>query len=200
MARHNFRTNTAYPARLSNVVKRPIENAASVSITLLRLEFEVFSQFIEEKVLRSNNAFACRELVVGHPLPADRDSRIAEYVKALFCNSYTVDTARSWLELPRAELWVEIHFGPASQVDHRQPFMNINRYDPSGWQIQEYEFEQDCDWVTTGQASQSTGLSEATVRRRIHAYENEFGERLVRRTSGGHRRISISLLKLLLND
>lgn len=197
MTRHQFDTNVVFAGRLHNVIGRPLENDPSIS--LLRLEFEVFHR-IDGKLLRSNNRFACRELVIGRALPANCDSSVSTYVAALSVDRRKVDSPEGWLALTRSKPWIEIRFGPTSNVDYRQPFDRIIRFDPVGWQVEEYEYDRDKEWVSIRQASAVLRCSDSTIRRKVDALKGEFGERLVRLTKGGHRRINIALLKHLRNE
>lgn len=199
MTRHQFETNVVFAGRLHNVIRRPLENDPSVAVSLLRLEFEVFRPIID-KVLRSNNKFACRELVIGQSLPANCDSSVSAYAAALAVDRRKIDSPEGWLALTQSRPWIEIRFGPASQVDCRQPFDRVVRFDPVGWQVEEFQYDRDKQWVSIRQASAVFDCSDSTIRRRVDALKSEFGERLMRFTTGGHRRINIALLKHVTNE
>jgi hypothetical protein len=199
MTRHQFDTNVVFAGRLDDVIRRPLENDPSIAISLLRLEFEVFHR-IDGKLLRSNNKFACRELIIGRALPANCDSSVSTYAAALSVDRRKVDSPEGWLALTQSKPWIEIRFGPTSNVDYRQPFDRIIRFDPVGWQVEEYEYDRDKKWVSIRQASAVLRCSDSTIRRKVDALKGEFGGLLVRFTDGGHRRINIALLKHLMND
>jgi hypothetical protein len=195
MVRHRFREGIKYAARLRRVVERPIENGPQSGLTLLRMEFEVFGVDGSGKVLSSTGAVACRDLVVGPSAAAFKDPSLIVYANALSLRK--PDDPGEWLRLNRQERWVEIVFGVVGEPDLRNRFDSIASLDPAGWSMDEYRYEMDKDWVAVAQAARSLRTSESTVRRRIRELEPEWGAHLLRRTTGGHRRIKLSLLRNL---
>ena len=199
MTRHNFPTNFNHAARLHKVVERPIENTVKSGISLLRLDFEVFHLSAGD-VLRSENRFACRDLVIGHSLRANEDSGVSIYAKALGVRADRVDNPKSWLALTATRPWIEIRFGKPSHVDERQPFSEMKPFVSTGYDIEEYDVDSNKDWVRIGEASEIAGLSASTIRRRLGFFVKEHGDRLLRLTKGGHRKINLALLRHLLDE
>ena len=199
MTRHNFPTNFNHAARLHKVVERPIENSVNSGILLLRLDFEIFHLSAGD-VLRSENRFACRDLVIGRSLRANEDSGVSIYAKALGVRADCVDNPKNWLALAATRQWIEIRFGKASHVDERQPFSQVTSFNPTGCTIAEFDSGSNLDWVTSSGASKITGLSESTIRRRVGFFVKEHGDRLLRLTKGGHRKINLALLRHLLHE
>jgi len=192
MARYRFRENHEYAGRVHAVWRKPLENAG---LSLIRLEFEIFT-FGEGNRLSSTGKIACRDIVVGKGIDLQRDTTAMPYLNALEVRR--PESAASWLELNDRDVWVKIVFGPIGAEDERNAFRSIFPLDVRGYQIIEYDYDLDAGWVEVSVAADDLGCSESTVRRRVARAEAEFGERLVRRTGGNHRRINLRLLRNLL--
>ena len=193
MTRYNFAIDKKYAGKLLSIHQRPIENDPTLSLHLLRLEFEIYWQLSHEKqTLRSEGELACRDIVIGKLIRAEKDAGQQAYASALGIRG-DLSLADSWLRAAELDVWVEIEFGPPEQVGQRNPFRRIARFDPSIWQMEPYRFDRGKEWVTVAVAADAVTTSEATVRRRVDEWEIEFGGRLVRRTFGRQRRIYLPL-------
>lgn len=195
MARYQFVVGQSYAARRHAIHPRPIENSPTSKLSLLRLEFEVFTIFPSEKTVRSTGAIACRDLIIGPAVDVTRDSSVAMYAAALRLRDATKVTA--WTADPREPVWVEIVFGETGKIDLRNEFQSVSPLSIAGWTIGEFAFDVADDWVMVSQAARTLKTSAATVRRRLRALEPEWGARLVIRTRGEHRRIHLPLLRNL---
>ena len=195
MARYNFIPGKEYAGRVLGIWKKSLENRR---LNLIRLEFEIF-QILDDQRLSSTGKVACRDLVVGQGIDVTVDPGVAPFVLALQIPKPNV--ARSWLALDGCGRWVKVVFGNKEEKEHRNVFQKIFPLDgrPKD-QIIEYDYDLDAEWVTVAAAADDLECSEATVRRRVDAFESTFGSELVRRTSGGHRRINIHLLKNLVRQ
>lgn len=193
MSRFSFRVDHPYAARLISVRKRPIENDPRLSLSLLRLEFEIFWKMQGAVVsLRSQGEIACRDLLIGELIPAQNDSGQIVYASALKIRGRIQDPQR-WTASVAHSRWVEIIFGEANPIDGRNPFKSIQAFDPSGWKIEKYRYDRSAQWVSVSEAAAAVCASASTVRRRVDELEAEFGARLIRRTSGNQRRIYLPL-------
>lgn len=199
MTRNQFNINATYAARLKRIVRRPIENSMDHGLVLLRVEFEIFEQ-IDGTRLRSFRRYACREFVVGKLVGGSRDPNILAYAQALGLNIDSVDTALSWEQLKDSRPWIKVKFGPVSQVDYRQPFEELGRFNPEDWKIEEYGFEPTENTVSVDDAAKFLCQTKSTIRRKVDALALTYGEDLLTFTDGGHRRINLEYLRLLLDD
>ena len=77
-------------------------------------------------------------------------------------------------------------------MDERQPFLEVRPLVSSGYDIEEYDVDSNKDWVRIGEASEIAGLSASTIRRRVGFFVKEHGDRLLRLTKGGHRKINLA--------
>ncbi len=193
MTRYRFETGKWFPARLHAVLLKPIENRL---VSLLRLEFEVFQLFEVGRRLKSTGKIACRDLAVGSGLEVDRDPGTMPFVSALGISN--ADDLKSWLGLIKRRPWVNVEFGEVDPRDSRTEFRGILPFEINGWQLSEYNYDRTDQWVTVGAAATDLGISPATIRRLIEQHADEFGNELVRRTHGNHRRIHLRLLQNLL--
>ncbi|MEM9826239.1 MAG: LysR family transcriptional regulator [Planctomycetota bacterium] len=191
MARYRFRTDLDYPARLYRVTERSIENETDGRVRLLRLEFEIFVQDQQRDVFRSTGKVASRDLLVG--LPADPGVR--RYQRAL---GIEAENSAAWLAGDLVGRWVSIRFDSVDESDFRNPFASIKRRATPECDIVEYVGGLLDQWCGVSEAAEDLELSPATLRRRLAILEPTWGERLVRRTTGGHRRICLPLLRNLL--
>lgn len=191
MARYRFNENKEYAGRLHAVRCRPVENAG---LRLIRLEFEIF-QFLQADRLSSTGKIACRDIVVGRGIDLSRDTAAMPYVAALRVEQSQSESC--WLDLENHNLWVKILFGSVKDLDERNAFNRITPLDVNGFKILEYDYDLDSHWVTVSVAADDLGRSEATIRRLVDRAEEEFGQRVVRRTAGKHRRINLRLLRNL---
>jgi hypothetical protein len=193
MSRFNFRVEHPYAARLISVRKRPIENDPRLSLSLLRLEFEIFWKMQGNVAsLRSQGEIACRDLLIGELIPVQNDSGQLVYASALKVKGRIQDPQRWTASLAQAP-WVEIIFGEADPIDGRNPFKSIRAFDPSGWKIEKYRYDRSAQWVSVSDAAAAVCASASTVRRRVDELEAEFGARVIRRTRGNQRRIYLPL-------
>lgn len=198
MTRHHYQVGKPYAGKLIRVAARPIENDPSLSVHLLRLEFAVY-RMADQDTLESQGEIACRDLIVGRLIPAQRDAGLIAYAQALRLTA-SVDDPASWLNLERQGRWIELTFGPAESEGGRNPFASIQPFDPVKYAINEYRYDRSAKWVTIGAAADAVGVSESTVRRRVDAMEDEWGSDLVRRTEGEHRRIFLPLFTNVWKD
>lgn len=196
MARYQFRIGLSYPARLSNVQKRNLENRRD-DVALLRVEFELF-QVDDAVTLGSLGEYAARELVYFPG--AEGDSGVRRISIALGMGERS--SLQTWLRLSKLAAsqrpWVAIQFDPPSPEDFRQPFRNIRPFNAREYKIQEAhgDFQ---GVITVGRAAQLLDVSENKVRRWLAAHPPEIAGLLMGRTSGKHRRINAKYLKVLWN-
>jgi hypothetical protein len=193
--RFKFDPNATYAGRLLRVSRRPIENRDE-RVILLRLEFLIFR--INETWLQTKGQIACRDVVLAPDLQEDSGiHRLADPLKVTPALS-----VRAWLNAPGRRPWMTIRFGDPSATDQRQPFVEIRGFDPAaaGLEIRELPHETDVRWATVQAAATELDISPNTARRLIDSHEAEFGESLVRRTAGGHRRINLLLLRVLVSN
>lgn len=195
MARYRFVEGKPWAGRLHAIRRRPIENSPRSQLSLLRLEFEIFAIFPEEQTLRSTGAVACRDLIIGPPVDASRDSTVAMYADALRLRDPSQVSA--WLSPPREPVWMKIIFGQVGSADLRNAFQSIFPFPVKGWTIEEFRYDLAQEWVTVAQAARNLKTSAATVRRRVDEFEPDWGARLVMRTPGAHRRVNLPLLRNL---
>ena len=198
MTRNQFDTETTYAARLNNIVRRPIENSLQYGFALLRLEFEIFQQ-LEGRILRSFRHYACREFVIGNLVGGSQDANILAYAQSLSLRGQAIDNPSDWKLLKVIRPWIKIKFGPVSNVDYRQPFEEIARFDSTGWKIEEYGFKPNEDRVSVEVAAEFLCQSLSTIRRKVDRLALTYGEELLTYTDGGHRRINLEYLRLLLD-
>ena len=199
MSRYNFQTDKSYAAKLVRVAPRPIENSGDVQLSLVRLEFAIYWRYPEKNLLESHGEFACRDLIVGSLVPADRDLGLVNYAVAL-CVAAPITSPENWAALIASERFIELQFGPPESEGGRNPFTKIAYFDSSGWTVEEYKYDKTSEWVTIRVAADAVGVSESTVRRRVDALEEEWGTRLIVRTEGTHRRIHLPMFTNIWND
>jgi hypothetical protein len=199
MSRNQFDTRVTYAARLNNIFRRPIENSIDCGLALLRLEFEVFQQ-LEGRTLRSFRQYACREFVIGNLVGASKDANILAYAQSLSLSGQAIDRPSQWEQLKETRPWIKIKFGPVSKVDYRQPFEDIARFDSTGWKIEEYGCAPNEDRVSVEEAAKFLYQSLSTIRRKVDRLALTYGEELLTYTDGGHRRINLEYLRLLLDE
>lgn len=187
MTRYSFTAGKAYAGKLIRVASRPIENDVSLSLQLLRIEFMIY-WMQDGKRLESQGEIACRDIVVGELIPADRDAGLVAYAQALRISA-PINRRDNWLGLQPSSRWIEVTFGPSEKEGGRNPFAKIAPFDPKGWTVKDYRYDRSAQWVTIRAAADAAGVSESTVRRHVDALESRFGSDLIHRTEGGHRRI-----------
>lgn len=193
MARYAFSTDRKYAGRLIGVTPRPIENDPLLGIHLLRLEFEIFWQFLGDRpTLKSEGEIACRDLVIGKSIPPSKDSGQLIFASALRVDG-DLTIPDSWIARVSSNAWIEITFGEREIVGGRNPFQRISWFDVSRWNVERYRFDRTKEWVTIAVAADAVQASESTARRFVDSLELQFGARLVRRTDGGQRRIHLPL-------
>lgn len=203
MARHRFQPGPSFPARFTSGKRRALENN---SVLLLRLEFEVFSELLGlagnssgSKQLTSTGKIVCRDLVCGPSVDPTRDSGLM-----LFTNALRVphpERPESWQRIQPRSRWVRIEFGGVDPADMRNHFASIRAFDPASYEVVEYNYDLDKQWVAPQEAANrlKMPISASTIRRRVKEFEAEHGSNLVRSTIGGHRRIYLPLLRNLLD-
>lgn len=192
MARYLFTPGKEYAGRVHAIWKKSLVNTR---LDLVRLEFEVF-QILDDIKLASTGKIACRDIVVGRGVDMGADAGVAPFVLALHISNPCVIS--NWLDLHRRKKWVKIIFGRMERREHRNVFQRIFPLDNfQRYQIIEYDYDLDAEWVKVAEAADDLECSAATVRRRTDRLEPEFGAKLVRRTKGGHRRINLHLLRNL---
>lgn len=192
--RSRFRPDQLYAGRLLRVCSRPIENR-SKSICLLRLEFEMF-QILEDRCrLVSHGKLACRDLVLVPGV--EQDDGVAPFASAL--GIHQPERFSSWVGLPERKPWVKVVFGQVDPVDDRNVFRQINPFDPRNYEVVEWDYTVGAKWVEPGQIPDELGvdISKSTVLRRINSWEKEYGQQLVQRTRGKHRRVNLNLIRHL---
>ncbi len=195
MARYPFREGRKYVGRLQGVRERPIENSKSSGFRLLRLEFEIFDLLDSQHTLTSTGHIACRDIIAGPGVDATRDASIAAYAGALRLRN--ASRVSQWLELPGGMIWVSITFGGLGPLDLRNTFKAIFPFDAESWTVREYGRSLDKESVSVSEAADDLGCSENTIRRKLKQLELEWGEKLVWRSGGNHRRIRLALLRNL---
>lgn len=199
MARFRFQQGQEVAGRLDEVFVRPIENGPKSGVTLLRLEFAVYSIQVRNLGLLPSGALACREIVVGPSIDATRDSSLMAYAHALGVSGDPRKPER-WLALKGLNRWIRITFGVPKPPDHRNPFDKIAAFDVGGYEVHPPAHPDLPPWATVKQVAQALKMSEASVRRMTDELESTWGTDLVRRTDGGHRRINLQLLQTIRND
>lgn len=198
MTRYNFQLNKPYAAKLTRVTSRPIENDPAIELSLIRLEFAIY-WMVGQHRLESQGEIACRDLVVGPLVPCNRDAGLLAYAQALRVPTPPRDPS-SWIHLQPGDRWIEITFGPRETEGSRNPFRKIGSFSPDGWTIKEYRYDRTAGWVTIAAAADAVQVSESTVRRRLEALKQDWGDELVTRTDGGHRRVYLPLFVNLLTE
>jgi len=196
MSRHKFSVGRLYAGNLIRVNRRPLENDPQSKIELLRLEFEIYDRSEKERSLFSLGKIASRDIVVGGAISASRDCGVALYANTFGLKSRQ-DEPATWIKIPSGKVWILIEFGETESSDYRNPFKRIQPFDRQGWLVHEYKYELDKEWVGPEEAGDDLGYSPATIRRKSDALLEEWGEQLLRRTTGGHRIINLPLLQLL---
>jgi hypothetical protein len=193
--RFKFDPNCTYAGRLHRVSKRPTENQFADAV-LLRLEFLIFR--ICERRLSTRGQIACRDIMLWPGM--GKDPGVLRMANALRIED--AYSTKAWLSAAALPCWIKIHFGDPSPIDQRQPFVEIQGFTPEadGFQLEKAPHQTDVRWATVQAAASELDTSPSTVRRLIDCHEEEFGESLVRRTTGGHRRINLLLLRLLGQD
>ncbi len=192
-----FSTTKTYPAKLRSVHKRPVINRKS-PVCLLRLEFEIYSSLenATDGVLYNTGMLASQDVIVGPGIRMAGDDRVASFANALGLKGGW-DNPQSWLKLVKKPTWVTIQFAKKEPPEWRNPFKRITAFSPD-----EYEIDDDWkpigDWGSVKDAAEAFDMSVSTMRRRIDALKEDYGEELVRYTSGRHRRINLRLLSKLL--
>jgi hypothetical protein len=199
MARHRFQHGQEVAGRLDEVFVRPIENGPKSGVTLLRLEFAVYSIQARNRELLPSDARACREIVVGPSIDATRDSSLMAYAHALGVSGDPRKPER-WLALKGLNRWIRITFGALKPPDDRNPFDKFAAFDVDGYEIRLPAHPEPPPWATVKQVAHALKISEASVRRMTDALESDWGTDLVRRTDGGHRRINLKQLKTIRSD
>jgi len=192
MSRYKFQTNREYAAFLHASQPRRVENS-NPGYQLLRLEFEIFELLPDE--LRSTGKIACRDIIVGQAVNPELDSSLTVYAKAL-----RIERPRhleSWTNSGR-QIWVALRFGPIDASDQRNSFLQISPLDIGNRRIIAFRYDLTRGWVTVSDAAARLRLSAATIRRRLSEFEPEWGNQLVTRTEGNHRRVNLPLLRSLL--
>lgn len=189
MSRYQFRIAAPYLGRLMSLTRRPIENADSSTLLLLRLEFEIFTLDEGGKVGRSTGKIASRDLIIGGPI----DSGIQCYAAALRIDEPSSED--SWQSDKLVGRWVTIEFSDVDPTDFRNPFQSIDRRDELPEELVEYDYSMSQEWYSVSEVADDLGVSGATIRRKLVELESRWGTRLVRRTDGGHRRICLPLLR-----
>jgi hypothetical protein len=198
MTRYKFQTDKTYAAKLTKVSARPIENDPAIALTLIRLEFAIYWMAGEQR-LESQGEIACRDIIVGDLIAADRDAGLVAYAQALRVRS-PINKPANWTGLQPSSRWIEITFGHREVEGGRNPFATIGPFDAGRWTVKEYRYDRSAKWVTIKAAADAVGASESTVRRRIDSLETQFGSELVYRTDGGHRRIYLPLFMNVWED
>lgn len=202
MNRNKFSTESMQVAYLFDVVERPIENSRQCPLKLLRLIFDVVRVDAARKIFASYGQCASRDLIIGNGSGNQQDSNILAYAQALSLNQPQISSPQAWLELKNSIRWVKIQFGEPREPDLRQPFESFHAYQkPAGWELEkDADFYPGKEWVSVNQASRFFRISDSTIRRRVAALEPQYGKRLVTTTNGGHRRINLECLRLLLTS
>ena len=199
MARYTFTPGRPYAGRLLQVTTRPLENDPTTKISLIRLEFEIYSRCDDDRTLCSLGKVACRDLVIGPQIPVEKDSGIMVYANALGL-SKRVEAIETWTGILPRSVWIEIVFGKLDLIDYRNPFVRVSRFSPKGWKSKEFDYEVDQVWVTPEVAADDLACSTSKVRRTTKALSGEWGDKLERRTNGNHRRINLPLLRMLVHN
>lgn len=200
-----FSEKTEYAGKLIAVSERSIENTDS-SILLLRIEFEIFliDDAPDPIELHPTGAVASRDLVVTSG--AVSDEGLARYAVAL--DVKRPNNAKQWYHLerlahhkkPASQRWIRIRFGePNVDGDFRQPFVSVSRLDaPKNSQMKRsstvaalrdpYVKPQ---WVRNMlRNNRGAAPSEDTVNAFVDRHAEQYGDKLLRHTAGGHRRIN----------
>jgi hypothetical protein len=197
MPRYAYKQGQRYAARLLAIADRPIINQQP-GLSLLRLEFEMFSWDPAKADLRSLGQIACRDLVI-RPGAAD-DQRVVDYARALMGDRPQIASIDAWKQCARQGAWVTVVMGPLDDRDARNEFEKITPFSANDCRVIEFDYNLAGHWVAPGDAAKAMRVSEATVRRYTRKHLAEYGNALERRTPGGHRRINLILLRHLIQD
>jgi len=198
MTRYHFTIRKPYAAKLIRVAARPIENDVNLSLRLLRLEFTIYWMSGGNR-LESQGEIACRDIIVGDLIPADRDAGLVAYAHAMRVKS-PINKPANWTGLQPSSRWIELTFGTPENEGGRNPFATIGPFDVGRWTVKEYRYDRSAKWVTIKTAADAVKVSESTVRRRVDALETQFGAELIHRTDGGHRRIYLPFFMNMWED
>lgn len=196
MPRYEYKTGQPYAGRLLAVDPRPIENDKSRKLALVRLEFEIFSRDDRRRELRSLGKIACRDLVISPD--AASDNGVVFFAQRLGVRDPRKPEA--WSARAAAGAWVEIVFGEPDGRDGRNRFADVRAFSPDGYTVVEYRYDLSNEWVRPEDAGDAVGKSASTIRRFTKKHFAEWGEKLERRTSGGHRLINLVVLRHLMQD
>ncbi len=192
-----FSTEKTYPAKLRSVHERPVINRRS-PVCLLRLEFEIYSSLenCTDGVLHNTGMLASQDVIVGPGIRMDGDDRVASFANALGLKGGW-DDPRSWLNLVKKPTWVTIQFAPKEPPECRNPFRRIEAFNPDKYRVDD-NWPPVGDWGRVKDAAEAFNMSVSTMRRRIDALKEDYGDELVRYTAGKHRRVNLRLLSKLL--
>ena len=211
VGRFRLTPNVEYAGKLIAVTQRCIENNRE-DVTLLRLEFEIYQRDEKRRELTALGAVASRDLVITSE--AASDDGIRRYATAL--GVPRPDEPASWYGLQRRQKppkWLIIRFGETDERDFRQPFAEIQNFDPyaegAAFKILDEKIPADraLQYVSSTVAAKFLCFrgdphrhpSSKTVNQFIDQKETEHGRRLVYRTPKGHRRINWRYLQQLWN-
>jgi excisionase family DNA binding protein len=191
--RWKFDTKPTYYGQLRCVSKRPIDNHDS-RISLLRLQFLIFQKNSATR-LETKGKIASRDFILWTEMEGDSGiQRLADALRVRPALS-----VQAWLDAKGRQPWMAIRFGQPSPADQRQPFDDIRGFDPDaeGLEIRYVYYEKSGGWATVEEAASDLNVSTSKVRRLVDFHKEEFGEALVSLTVGRHRRINLTLLRLL---
>jgi len=201
-----FSPEDEYVGKLIAVTKRPIENSDD-NVWLLRLEFEIFrlsDENPQESFLLPAGGVASRDIVVTPDAPAD--DGLMQYAECLRVRR--PDILQNWYKLERlvqsksrrAERWIRIRFGPPdTEIDFRQPFLDIAPFAAPGSKRMRRASTTAVVRPARLKVSEICRLlrdrrnrhpSQDTVNRFVDRHAEQYGEKLVRFTEGGQRRIN----------
>ena len=200
-----FSRETEYAGKLIAVTERSIENMDS-NILLLRIEFEIFliDDASDPFELHPTAAVASRDLVVTRG--AGSDEGLARYAAALGVKH--PNNVKHWYRLehfaqiktPARQRWIRICFGePNVDGDFRQPFVSVSRLDaPKNSQMKSSSTVAALRdpyvkplWVRNLlRNKRGTTPSEDTVNVFVDRHAEQYADKLLRHTPGGHRRIN----------
>lgn len=166
----------------------------AAEVCVLRLEFEVFVE--THNGLSSLGTIACRDLVLFPDCGSG--SGVLRYSEALGVRA--PEQVEAWRKLAKHAPWVEIIFGAPDPEDERHPFLAIKPFNPAGRGVLEYDFTVGGRWVRLKDVEDEMSWTNSKARRTVDRYGQEWGERLVRRTKGGQRRINLRLLRELVSE
>ena len=196
MARFRFQEGQEVAGRLERVLLRPLENGPKAGVSLLRLEFSIYSIQSKSAELVPTGALACRDIVVGPSIDATRDSSLMAYANALGVGDEPQNQKR-WLALEGKNRWLGITFGAPRPPDFRNPFTRIAPLDVTNFTIARPTRSKTPDWARVKQVAEALDVSESTARRMADELEKEWGEDVVRRSPGGQRQIYLPLLLII---